>query len=260
MKGTLLFLGTGASAGIPLIGCLCPVCRSQLSWNQRLRSSVLITVEETHILVDAGPDIRQQALASKIMRLDGVILTHAHYDHIGGIDDLRVYNFISKKPLDCLLSIDTYEEIKRRSPYLFVPKEEGKSIPAQFHFHVMQRDFEDLFFQGIPLGTVSYSQGGMKVLGFRVGTLAYISDIREYTREVLEKIRGVEILVVSAISQTPSLMHFTIEEAIFFAEKVGASQVWLTHLSHEIDHEKVSERLPSHVSLAYDGLYIPFEV
>ncbi|MBS3904842.1 MAG: MBL fold metallo-hydrolase [Simkania sp.] len=260
MKAELLFLGTGGSSGVPMIGCLCDVCQSSSSLNKRLRSSVLLRWRDRQVLIDAGPDLREQALRHRINRLDAVILTHAHFDHIGGLDDLRVYYLIEGKPLACLVSKETYLEIKNRSSYLLEPKQLGKSLPAQLDFMILERDFGDVFFQGLQWHFVSYIQGGQKVLGFRVGNLAYISDIREYSMRVIEEIKGIKTLVVSALRENPSQMHFSIKEAIEFSRAVGAERTWFTHMSHEVNHEVISHVLPSNISLAYDGLTIDFDL
>jgi phosphoribosyl 1,2-cyclic phosphate phosphodiesterase len=258
MKGKLLFLGTGASAGVPVIACTCAVCKSSSPYNKRLRPSALLQMEKKQILIDPGPDLREQALRYGIDDLDGVILTHSHYDHIGGIDDLRSYFLIKQQPLPCLASKDTYEEVSKRAPYLFQPKKEGQSLSAQLDFHSLQEDFCTVSFIGWEFRIVSYSQGGQKVTGFRLGTLAFISDIRHFSPRVIEEIKGVKTLVVSALRETPSAMHFHFEEAIDFSRAVGAERTWLTHLSHEVDHEAVSRKLPSNIALAYDGLAIDF--
>jgi len=260
MKGELLFLGTGASSGVPVVACLCDVCRSSSSYNKRLRPAALLRVNEKQILIDAGPDLRQQALQHKINALDGVILTHSHYDHVGGIDDLRVYYLINGQPLPCLASKETYNEIRTRAPYFFSPKQEEKSLPAQLAFQCLNEDFGAASFAGLKLHIVSYTQGGQKVTGFRLGNMAFVSDIRQFSPRVIEEIKGVKVLVISALRKTKSLMHLNIDEAIDFSLDVGAAKTWFTHLSHEVDHESVLRELPWNVSLAYDGLAIHFEL
>jgi phosphoribosyl 1,2-cyclic phosphate phosphodiesterase len=256
MQAKLLFLGTGASSGVPVIGCDCHVCSSPSSFNKKLRPSVLLQYGEKQILVDSGPDFRQQALTHHINKLDGVILTHTHYDHIGGIDELRVFYLKKHQPLPCLASRETYQQIRLRLPYLFEPKQEGKSLSAQLEFQVIDEGFGSVAFQGLSLQIVSYLQAGHEVIGFRLGDLAFISDIQEYTPRVIDEIRGVKRLVVSALREQPSLSHLTIMEAIEFSKAVRAEVTYLTHLSHEVEHETVSKKLPPNVFLAYDGLSI----
>lgn len=257
-QGELLFLGTGSSAGTPMIGCRCSVCSSDSPYNRRLRPSVLLTISEKKILVDAGPDVREQALHNKIDYLDGLFLTHAHYDHIGGLDDLRVYYFVKEKPLPCFLSRETFEEISCRCPYLIGPHNPEKSFPAQFDFEVSDITFGPVDFLGLPFHIVSYRQLGMGVYGFRLGNMAYLSDLKDFDARVIEEIRGVEYLVVSALREEPSRAHLTFGQAIDVVRAIGAKKTWFTHLNHNVDYEEASRTLPPNVALAYDGLSLPF--
>jgi phosphoribosyl 1,2-cyclic phosphate phosphodiesterase len=256
MQAKLLFLGTGASSGIPVIGCECSVCASASPFNKRFRPSALLNYGDKQILIDAGPDFRSQALQHRIRRLDGVILTHTHYDHIGGIDDLRAFFLMQHQPLPCLVSRETYQQIRMRLPYLFQEKQEGRSLPAQLDFQILEDGFGSVSFLGLPLRIVSFLQAGHEVIGFRLGDLAFISDIQEYTPRVIDEIRGVKRLVVSALREQPSRVHLSIMEAIEFSKAAHAETTYLTHLAHEVDHETVSKKLPPNVFLAYDGLSI----
>ncbi|HEY2810342.1 MAG TPA: MBL fold metallo-hydrolase [Rhabdochlamydiaceae bacterium] len=255
MNARFLFLGTGASGGVPLIGCHCSVCTSNSLLNKRLRSAGLITVGEKKYLIDVGPDFRQQALKHRIERLDGVLITHAHADHIAGIDDLRAYYFLEKKKLPCLLSQETFDEIQQRFLYLFLSIE-GKSTPAQLDFYLLENDFGQMLFEGLSLSYLSYFQQQMKVTGFRVGNFAYVSDIRTYSDAVFHGLRGVEILVLSALRLHPTDMHFSIEEAIAFSRKAGAKITYFTHIAHDLDHESAYALLPMDFHLSHDGLEI----
>ena len=246
MQASFLFLGTGASAGIPVIGCSCNVCQS----NKRLRASGLLTVGKKVFLIDVGPDFRQQALTHKISHLDGLLLTHTHYDHIAGIDELRVL----KGALPCLLSKESFADLQRRYSYLFA--KESISYVARLDCQVLPEETGETQFCGITIGYTTYAQSGMKVNGFRIGNFAYISDIREHSEEIYSFLQGVEQLVLSALSIQSSKVHFSLEEAVQFSKKVGAKKTWLTHLSHAIDHEAASRQLPSNVQLGYDGLLI----
>lgn len=238
--------------GVPVIGCTCAVCLSSSPFNKRLRPSALLEVEGKQFLIDAGPDFRQQALAFGIRYLDGIVLTHTHFDHIAGIDDLRVFYFLQKKHLPCLLSQDTLEELKVRYHYLMHPR-------MLLDFVVLEKDFGSIEFGGVSWQYLSYFQAGMKVTGYRLGSFAYISDIREYTEETLAALADVETLVLSAARKVASEVHFGLEEALAFSEKVGAKHTYLTHLSHELDYEEASRLLPHGVYLAYDGLQIELE-
>jgi phosphoribosyl 1,2-cyclic phosphate phosphodiesterase len=258
MKGELLFLGTGGSSGIPMIGCDCSVCLSKNPFNQRLRPSALVTIENKKILIDAGPDIRTQALRYHVNHLDGVLLTHTHFDHIGGLDELRCYYLKTRRTLPLLASKETLLDLKTRYPYLFREKSWGKSLSAQFEFHELEAERGSFDFIGIKIDYTSYIQGDMSVNGYRFGDLAYISDIRRYPDTLFEDLVGVRFLILSALRESPSPMHFTLEEGIEFGKKIGAESVFFTHIAHDLEHESASRLLPQGFCLAYDGLRIEF--
>jgi len=256
MKGKFLFLGTGASPGVPLIGCKCSVCTSTSTLNKRLRSAGLFSGDGERYVIDVGPDFRAQALGAKIDHLDGVLITHAHSDHIAGIDDLRAYYFLNEKKVPCLCSKETYDEIAQRFPYLMHPKP-GGSISAQLDFQVLDSDFGGCLFAGINVAYLTYFQMKMKVTGFRFGDFAYVSDIRHFADSVYEALSGIEVLVLSALRHESTEMHFGIPEAIEFSRHVKAKRTYFTHIAHDVDHEKIYAQLPSGFHLAYDGLSIP---
>ncbi len=258
--GKLLFLGTGASMGIPVIGCGCAVCQSPSSFNRRTRPSVLIKTQlNKQLIIDVGPDFRLQALQHKISRLDGVLFTHAHHDHTAGIDDLRPIYYNRSSPLPILLSKVTAEDIQMRYHYLFGAIQGDKNFIPRLHLQLLPDQIEGrVHFEGLTIGYVTYEQGGMAVNGFRMGDLAYLSDIRHFPETIFSRLKGVKTLIISALRYTPSLLHFSIDEAVDFAERAGAESVWLTHISHELEHEKVNAYLSSHVKLAYDGLELDF--
>ncbi len=260
MQATFLFLGTGGSAGVPVITCKCEVCQSSSPFNKRFRPSGLLTVGRKKLLIDVGPDFRDQALRYGIEDLDGVLLTHTHYDHIGGIDELRIFYLKHKRRLPTLSSIETYDELRHRFHYLFMTKQADGTLQSQLDFTILQEDFGKVNFLGIPIEYVSYFQANMKVSGYRIKNFAYISDIRQYDDEVVEKLQGVETLVLSALRYDPTEVHFTIEEAIAFSEKVGAKQTFFTHIAHELDHDKTNQKLTPQIRLAHDGLEIPLNL
>jgi len=257
MMSSLLFLGTGASNGVPVIGCSCEVCKSKSPFNKRLRSAALIKTGDKRILIDAGPDLRMQALSHHIGHLDGVIFTHAHQDHTAGIDDLRVFSFRAEKSLPCLASVETGNELKLRYYFMFEEKEHEKNR-ARLDLITLKGDRGETEFQGLKLNYFTYLQLGMKVNGFRFGNLAYVTDVEKVTDELIKEVEGVETLIVSALRHTHSIMHLTVDEAVDFAHKVGAKKTYLTHLSHDLDHHKTNTILPDDVRLAYDSLEIPF--
>lgn len=259
MNGKLIFLGTGGSAGVPIVGCSCEVCCSTESVNKRLRSSVLIFWKDRQFLIDAGPDFREQALRAGITKLDGLLLTHAHNDHTAGLDDLRPISYRRKTPLPVLLSDATAEDIRRRYDYLF---ESGtKDYICRFNFHLLEggREAGLTVFEELPIQYVTYIQGGMLVNGYRIGNLAYLSDIKHFSPSIFDELKGVKYLIISALRYSSSPLHLSVDEAIDFANQLKAEKVWLTHLSHDLDHEKTNASLPPHIRLAYDGLEIDFD-
>lgn len=259
MRGQFLFLGTGASMGTPVVTCECVVCKSGDPHDRRLRPSGLLRVEGKQVLFDAGPDFREQALRAGINALDAVILTHGHYDHIAGLDDLRVFYFLKHQVLPCLLSRATYHDLKQRFPYFFEGSGDESTGGARFQFKVVDEKNSDVIFCNLPWKLVSYVQNGMQVTGYRVGNFAYIMDLKEYDHTIFESLKGVSVLVMSGLRERPSPAHLTLDEAVAFAKKVGAKQTWFSHVSHEISHAETNRRLPQEIQLAYDGLEVSLE-
>lgn len=255
--GRLLFLGTGGSLGVPIVGCDCPTCQSTDSRNQRFRSSALLTVQEKKILIDCGPDYRAQALRHQIKTLDGVILTHSHYDHACGLDELRIYAMRSRCPIPLLLSHETLAEVKKGYDYLFMENPVDQ-LKTKFELQLLEGRQGLTDFLGIKTQYVSFEQAGMRVNGFRFGDMAYISDIRKFDDSLYHDLQGLETLVISALRFTPSPLHFSIDEALTFIERCGAKKGWLVHISHDVEHTQANTYLPENVRLAYDGLEISF--
>jgi phosphoribosyl 1,2-cyclic phosphate phosphodiesterase len=224
--------------------------------NQRLRPSGILKLGDQRFLIDAGPDFRQQALKFGVERLDGLLLTHTHFDHIAGLDDLRVYYFFHHQRLPCLLSKNSYEDLKERFPYFFQASEDEVMGGPRFQFQLLKSDFGVEQFEGHSVQVMTYEQGGMKVNGFRLGSFAYVVDLKVFTDQIFEILKGVEVLVMSALRYRPSPAHLTLEEAVQFAKQVGAKKTWFSHISHEIDHEETNRQLPPECQLAYDGLEI----
>ena len=241
-----------------MIGCTCSVCTSSNPHNKRLRPSVLITVGKKRVLIDAGPDFRAQALRHHIDHLDGMLLTHSHFDHVAGLDELRIYYLRHRKPLPVLLSEPTLLALKRRYDYFFQAKNLNQSLPAQLEFHVLEQERGTLSFLDLEIGYMRFEQGGMQVTGYRIGSFAYISDIRVYPETIFTDLAGVKTLVLSALRTETSLMHFNLDEALAFSQKVGAQETYFTHMGHELEHEKTNALLPAGVQLAYDGLKVEF--
>ncbi len=257
MQGVFLFLGTGASMGTPVVTCQCKVCKSQDRRNHRLRPAGLLKIGGKQILFDAGPDFREQALTYGIERLDAVVLTHGHYDHIGGLDDLRVFFYLKHQMLPCLLSSSTLKEIQLRTPYFFKKSSDDVMGGPRFEFQCIENDLGQVDFCSLRWQIVSYEQNQMQVTGYRVGNFAYVMDLKNYSSNLFKELKGVEVLVLSGLRYRSSPAHLTIEEALDFANKVGAKKTWFSHVSHEIDHEETNHKLASFgAALAYDGLEI----
>lgn len=253
-SATFSFLGTGASLGIPVVTCHCGVCTSSDPRNQRLRPSGLISWGERKIVIDAGPDFRQQALRYDLKRVDGVILTHVHYDHVAGLDDVRAYYLATEHHrIPCLLSEEAYHELKLRSHYLF-------NHNSKFECHVIPEGAASVKFCGLVWRIVSYTQLGTEVTGYRTGSFAYVMDLKEYEPRILPPLQGVDTLVMSGLRWLPSRAHLSIEEALGLARDVGARETWFSHISHELEHTDASLRLPQGAKLAYDGLEIEIYV
>lgn len=255
----LLFLGTGGSMGIPVIGCECKVCKSANPRNHRMRPSVLLQYPGKQILIDCGPDFHQQALKYGINHLDGVILTHAHNDHTAGLDELRALFMVSKTAMECLLSKDTLTDISKRFDYMMKPPQpvQGvKPLITKFSFSEIPSDQCAVDFLGAHWNIFTYKQIGMKVNGFRSGSFAYVTDIRDFTDDIFEHLQGLDTLVVSALRFTPSPFHLTVDEAIEFIRKTGAKNTYINHIAHELDHEIAEAYLPEGIHCAYDGLEI----
>lgn len=244
--------------GVPVIGCDCAVCRSRDPHNKRLRPAGLWNIQGKKILLDMGTDYRFQALQHQISSVDGVMITHAHHDHTAGVDEVRIYCARRQTPLPFLLSRATYEEMKLRYAYIFSEKSAYK-LASPITVQVLEEDRGVTEFLGIKFGYTTFYQAGMKVLGFRFANFSYISDIREYPESIFDDLAGTKTLVVSALRLIPNTMHFSVDEAIEFSRKVGARQTWITHISHDLDHEKTNAYLPRDVRMAYDGLTISID-
>lgn len=246
--GRFLFLGTGGSSGVPQIGCCCVVCRSGDVHNKRLRSSGLLTIGSDRVLIDAGPDLREQALHYGIPDLGAVLLTHFHADHVAGMDDLRPYYFLHHQKILCVLSEHTYAEVKRRYHYLL----------DAFDFQVLPADQGLYPIAGVEMRYFSYYQGRVQVTGFRVGNLAYLTDIRSYSDSIWASLQEVEVLILSAPRHTANHAHWGLDEAVGFSRRVAPQVTYITHITHDLEHHALTQELPEGVHLAYDGLEIAF--
>ena len=252
-KTRLTFLGTGTSQGVPMIGCGCEVCRSTDPRDQRLRASVLVEYEGLKILVDAGPDFRQQMLREDVSHLDAILLTHNHKDHTGGLDDIRAFNYLEKKATQ--IYCEKYVEDSLRMEYSYAFEENKYPGAPEWRVHTIdERPFE---IEGVKIVPIRGRHYKLPVLGFRFGNIAYCTDMNHIPEEEFEKLKGLEHFVINCVRRGHHISHFALEGALKVAEKVGARHTWLTHLSHQLPrHEELTAELPENVLPAFDGLTI----
>jgi phosphoribosyl 1,2-cyclic phosphate phosphodiesterase len=240
--------------GIPMIGCHCAVCRSDDPLNQRLRTSALVSCGETQILIDAGPDLRQQALRAHIERLDAIVLTHSHADHISGIDDLRPINFAMRAVLPVYCNSETMAAIRERFSYAFTQGSEGSTKPAieliEF-FNGQPFDIEGLRF--LPLEIM---HGTWAISAFRIGKLGYVTDASRIEPATRDQLRNLDVLVLNALRHKPHPTHFSLDEALAVIDDLRPRRTLLVHMGHELDHATTNAELPPYVQLAYDGQVI----
>tara|TARA_B100000683_G_scaffold46062_1_gene42584 strand:- start:7173 stop:7967 length:795 start_codon:yes stop_codon:yes gene_type:complete len=250
----ITFLGTGTSQGVPVIACDCMVCFSEDARDNRLRSSVLIQTETTSIVIDTGPDFRQQMLREKVDRLDAVVFTHEHKDHVAGMDDVRAFNYKQRKDMDVYATNRVQQALKREYPYVFTDLK-YPGVP-QVKLHTI--DSENIIQIGdISLQPIEVMHYKLSVLGFRINDFVYITDANFISCKEKEKIKGCRILVINALRKKEHISHFTLKEAVSLSQEVGAIQTYLTHISHLMGtHKSVSKELPKGVQIAYDGLVL----
>lgn len=247
----ITFLGTGTSCGVPVIGCQCEVCQSKELKDRRLRCSILVETEDTRLLVDVGPDFREQILPQPFRRIDGILVTHSHYDHVGGMDDIRPYCQFGQ--IDVYADPIAREGMLQMLPYCFaenrypgVPKIELNEIHAGQSFTIGD----------IEVMPIEVMHGKLPILGYRFGRFAYITDMKTINDDQLPLLEGVEVLVVNALRfDKPHHSHQLVDDALAFARRVGARRTLLTHMCHDIGlHHVVNSKLPQGVELAFDGM------
>ncbi len=244
----VLFLGSGTSTGVPQIGCGCSVCSSSDPKDKRLRASILISDGENEIMIDCGPDLRQQLLGNKISKLSAILLTHEHYDHIGGLDDVRPLGtanvYAERKVLDV---------IRRNMPYCFA---ENK-YPGVPSIELHQIDTTAFSVGNTIIQPIRILHYKLPILGFKIGKMAYLTDVKTIADEAVEQLRNLDVLILNALRINDHISHLSLSEALLLAKKIGAKKTYFTHMSHDMGlHAIVNEKLPENVELAYDGLEI----
>ena len=251
-----LFTGTGTSFGIPRIGCNCETCISNDPRDNRLRSSILLTVRGKKILIDIGHDFRQQALRYGITRLDAILITHSHADHILGVDDLRALNVLSADTIPIYASAESLHTIKQVFFYCFTGDNSPSSLPV---FEMRTFDDEPFEFEGISIIPVRVLHGSTITHGFRIGNFAYIVDAKQIPEQSVKLLKGVDTLVLNALRFRPHAVHFSVGEALSNLAALSPRRAFLTHMGHDILHARDSKKLPQGVEYAYDGLEIEIE-
>ena len=256
MSNTLkiTFLGTGTSQGIPVIGSNHPVCKSIDPKDKRLRVSALVSWEDYNYVIDCGPDFRAQMLANEVLKLDGILFTHEHSDHTAGLDDIRPY-FFRQGDVPIYAHKRVADSLKRRFDYIFADENRYPGAPA-VAVNLIDKD-HPFSIGGIKVTPIEASHNRIKVLGFRIKDLTYLTDVKTMTSVEMEKVKNSKVLVVNALREEPHHSHFNLEEALAFIEQVRPETAYLTHISHMLGfHEEVEKKLPKNVHLAYDNLTI----
>lgn len=245
------FLGTGTSSGVPMIGCECEVCTSTDKKDKRLRSSILVQSERTTLVVDTGPDFRYQMLRENVKHLDAVIFTHPHKDHMAGLDDIRAFNYLIKRPMEVFADSLTEEAVRRDFYYAF----SDTKYPGIPELNLNTITMEPFMVGDIPVTPILVWHLKMPVMGFRFGKFTYITDANRIEEGEKEKIRGSEVLVLNALRKQKHISHFNLEEAIAMVRELKVPTAYFTHISHQLGrHQDVEKELPPGIHLAYDGL------
>lgn len=250
---SITFLGTGTSTGVPMVACSCKVCTSSNAKDKRLRSSILVESSTTTFVVDTTPDFRYQMLRLQIKKLDAVLFTHPHKDHIAGLDDTKAFNFFSGKPMEVYANALTEEALKREFAYVF----SDKKYPGIPEITLNTIDLEPFYIGDIPVIPIMVWHLKMPVLAFRFGNFTYITDANKIEESERDKIKGSDVMVVNALRHKEHLSHFSLSEAIQLVNELSVPTAYFTHISHQLGlHNEVTNELPAGIQLAYDGLQI----
>lgn len=250
----LTFLGTGTSQGVPVIACRCDVCASADSRDSRLRTAALLTTDGgRNILFDIGPDFRQQMLRHRVEHLDAILITHAHRDHVGGLDDIRSFNYVQHSKMDVFLNVEAETAVRRDYHYIFEPHVYPGLPEAELH----RVDAASFTAAGETVVPIHVMHKDLPILGYRIGPLAYITDANHIAPEELDKLIGVKVLVINALRKEKHYSHYCLGEALGVIAGVKPQRAYLTHISHEMGlHAEVQQELPAGVFLAYDNLTV----
>lgn len=252
-KTRLTFLGTGTSQGVPMIGCGCEVCKSQDPRDKRLRASVLVEHGGLRVLVDAGPDFRYQMLRAGVSSLDAILLTHNHKDHTGGLDDIRAFNYHEKRATQ--IYCEKYVEESLRKEYSYAFEEIKYPGAPEWDVHII--DENPFTIKGVEITPIRGRHFKLPVLGYRFGNIAYCTDMNHIPEEEYSKLQGLDHFIINCVRRGRHISHYSLEQAMEVAEKVGAKHSWLTHLSHQLPcHEELTKELPEGILPAFDGLVI----
>jgi len=253
LKVKVTFLGTGTSQGVPLIACDCKVCKSTNPKDKRLRTAVMIEADGVVLVIDAGPDFRQQMLREEVKSIDAIIFTHEHKDHVAGLDDVRAFNYILKRHIDVYASENVKVALKREYKYIF----EDISYPGIPRINVHDIDNNPFTVDGLELIPIEVKHHQLPVFGFRVGDFTYITDASYISEKEKAKIKGSKIVVLNALRKEKHISHFTLDQAIELIDELAPEKGYLLHISHQLGlHDEISKTLPDHIELAYDGLRI----
>ncbi len=256
MTNNLIFLGTGTSQGVPVIGCSCVICKSKDKKDSRLRSSVLIELKGKKILIDSGPDFRQQILRESVINIDAVFFTHEHRDHVAGIDDLRSFYYLNKQPIPMYMSKQVHKALKKDYSYLFSEKEYFGKPKLDITIIDKSNPFSIFKQKIIPIEVMHYK---LSVLGYRILDLAYLTDANYIHKDELEKLQDLDILIINCLQRKSHISHFNLEQVLELINFLKPKVSYLTHVSHNLGlHKKIQEELPENVFLAWDQLKIKF--
>lgn len=247
------FLGTGTSQGVPVIACPCTVCSSSDFRDKRLRVSVLIETNGKSLVIDTGPDFRQQMLQHGVKRLDAILFTHEHKDHTAGMDDIRSYNYLQRKAIPVYAHERVFDQLRREYYYVF----EDTKYPGVPEIEVKQIGNSPFIAEGVHVTPIQVMHYKLPVFGFRIGDFTYITDANYISEQELEKIKGSSVVVLNGLQKEPHISHYTLAEAVSLLEYIGPERAYLTHISHKLGrHGLVEQELPPFIKLAYDGLKI----